>query len=116
MEGTIMAQYAILLYENAVAGSGEEHDRHADDLARAGVMTAAYALQPSETATTVSGDTVTDGPFAEAKEVIAGFYVVEAPDLDAALEIAGRNPSAVHGGTVEVRPVASGGVVEAPGA
>lgn len=107
-----MAQYAILLYESAVAGTGEDHDRHAEDLRREGVMTAAFALQPSETATTVSGDTITDGPFAEAKEVIAGIYVVEAPDLDAALEIARRCPSARDGGTVEVRPVAAGGVVE----
>ena len=103
-----MAQYAILLYADAVAGSGEAHDQHAQDLQDAGVMVAAFALQPAETATTVSGDTVTDGPFVDAKEVIAGICIVEAADLDAALEIARSNPSARYGGSVEVRPVAGG--------
>lgn len=107
-----MAQYAILLYADAVAGTGEEHDQHAQDLQQAGAMVAAFALQPAETATTVSGDTVTDGPFVDAKEVIAGICVIEAPDLDAALEIARSNPSAQHGGSVEVRPVRDGGVVD----
>jgi hypothetical protein len=52
---------------------------------------------------------VTDGPFVDAKEVVAGFYVIDAPDLDAALRIAGRNPAAQRGGGgVEVRPVAGG--------
>ena len=54
---------------------------------------------------------VTDGPFIEAKEVILGFYVIEAPDLDAALEIARRNPVLGDGGGLEVRPVAQGRVV-----
>jgi hypothetical protein len=56
---------------------------------------------------------VTDGPFVDAKEVIAGFYVIDAPDLDAALRIAGRNPAVQLGGGVEVRPVA-GGFVRPP--
>lgn len=103
-----MAQYAILLYAGAVAGTAEDHDRHALDLRDSGVMVAAFALQPAETATTVSGDSITDGPFVDAKEVIAGICIVEAPDLDAALEIARTNPSARHGGSVEVRPVAGG--------
>ncbi len=59
----------------------------------------------------VTGDAVTDGPFIEAKEVILGFYVIEAPDLDAALEIARRNPVLGDGGGLEVRPVAQGRVV-----
>lgn len=103
-----MAQYAILLYASAAAGSGEEHKRHAEALRDSGVMVAAFALQPAETATTVSKDTVTDGPFVDAKEVIAGICIVEAPDLDAALDIARDNPSARFGGAVEVRPVAGG--------
>ncbi|SDS13102.1 YciI family protein [Microlunatus soli] len=107
-----MAQYAILLYADAVAGTGEEHDQHARDLQQAGVMVAAFALQSAETATTVSGDTVTDGPFVDAKEVIAGICIVEAADLDAALEIARNNPSARYGGSVEVRPVEGGVVVD----
>jgi hypothetical protein len=66
-------------------------------------------LQPGEMATTVrygsGGNLVTDGPFADAKEVLAGYYVLEAPDLDAALEFAERIPAVRLGGAVEVRPL-----------
>jgi hypothetical protein len=66
-------------------------------------------LQPATTATTVrveNGQTiVSDGPFAESKDVFGGFYLVEAADLDAALEIAARIPAARMGGSVEVRPI-----------
>jgi hypothetical protein len=66
-------------------------------------------LQPSATATTVrvdGGNTLTtDGPFAETKEALGGFYLIEADDLDAALEIAARVPAARMGGSVEVRPL-----------
>lgn len=67
---------------------------------------AGYALQPSTTATSVrGGDLVTDGPFIEAKEVVAGFFILEAPDLDVALKIAKLNPVHLDGGGVEVRPL-----------
>ena len=66
-------------------------------------------LQPVETATTVrvdEGETLLiDGPFVDAKEHLGGFILVEAGDLDAALEIAGRVPAARMGGAVEVRPL-----------
>ena len=66
-------------------------------------------LQPSASATTVrveDGRTLTtDGPFAETKEVLGGFYLFEADDLDAALEVAARIPAARMGGAVEVRPI-----------
>jgi hypothetical protein len=66
-------------------------------------------LQPVETATTVrieNGQTVlTDGPFVDAKEHLGGYSLVEADDLDAALEIAARIPAARMGGAVEVRPL-----------
>ena len=66
-------------------------------------------LQPIETATTVQvqdGRTLlTDGPFVDAKEHLGGFYLVEADDLDTALEIAARIPAARMGGAIEVRPV-----------
>ena len=66
-------------------------------------------LQPAETATTVrvkDGKTLTtDGPFAETKEAIGGYLVFEADDLDAAIELASRIPTAAMGGAVEVRPV-----------
>jgi hypothetical protein len=69
-------------------------------------MVTAYALTPRDMATSIRGGVITDGPFLDSKEVVAGFYVLEAPDLDAALEIAGRNPVIRDGGGVEVRPVA----------
>jgi hypothetical protein len=66
-------------------------------------------LQAAATATTVrveDGGTVTsDGPFAETKEVLGGYYLLEAADLDAALDVAARVPAARLGGAVEVRPL-----------
>ena len=66
-------------------------------------------LQPAETATCVrvaAGRTLmTDGPFADTKEVLGGFALVEAPSLDEAIELAARIPAARFGGVVEVRPV-----------
>jgi hypothetical protein len=115
-----MAQYAVLIYANDSAHSADAtpedtavHDRYAQELEESGCMAVAYALQPVATATSIRGDVVTDGPFVDAKEVIAGFYVIDAPDLDAALRIAGRNPAVQLGGGVEVRPVA-GGFVRPP--
>ncbi|MFI7543387.1 YciI family protein [Actinoplanes sp. NPDC049599] len=115
-----MAQYAVLIYANdsahtpdATPGDLAVHDRYAQELTESGCMAAAYALQPIVTATSIRGDVVTDGPFVDAKEVIAGFYVIDAPDLDAALAIARRNPATQQGGGVEVRPVA-GGFVRPP--
>ena len=73
-----------------------------------GVLVAAEALQPVETATTVrvrgGKATITDGPFAETKEQLAGFYLVDAENLDQALEIAAKIPPAREG-SIEVRPV-----------
>ena len=66
-------------------------------------------LQPAETATTVrvqDGQALlTDGPFLDAKEHLGGYYLVEADELDEALEIAARIPSARMGGAIEVRPL-----------
>jgi len=73
-----------------------------------GVLVAAEALEPIETATTVrvrNGKLqVTDGPFAETKEQLAGFYLVDAHDLNEAIQIASKIPPAREG-SVEVRPV-----------
>jgi hypothetical protein len=67
-------------------------------------------LQPVETATTVRVENgqmlLTDGPFVDAKEHVGGFALVEADDLDGALEIAARIPTARLGGAIEVRPLA----------
>src|SRR5207244_3704906 len=66
-------------------------------------------LQPVETATTVrvdGGQTMTtDGPFADTKEFLGGFYLVDADDIERALELAARVPAARMGGAVEVRPI-----------
>jgi hypothetical protein len=109
-----MAQYAVLIYAHdtshaseATAQDTETSDRHSDELAQSGSMIAAYALTPRNMATSICGDTITDGPFVDSKEIVAGFYVLEAPDLDAALAIAALNPVVREGGGVEVRPVHS---------
>jgi hypothetical protein len=75
---------------------------------QSGAFKAGDALQPTSTATTVrvrDGKTLTtDGPFAETREQLGGYYLVEARDLDAALEIAARIPGAKVG-SIEVRPI-----------
>ena len=115
-----MAQYAVLIYAGDSAHGPDArpedlavHDRHAEELQESGRLAAAFALEPVATATSIRGDVVTDGPFVDAKEVVAGFYIIDAPDLDAALKIAGTSPAVHQGGGVEVRPVA-GGFVRPP--
>ncbi len=109
-----MAQYAILIYAHDSAHAPDatprdtaSSDQHSDELVRSGSMVMAYALTPRDMATSIRGDVITDGPFVDAKEVVAGFYVIEAPDLDAALAIARLNPVVREGGGVEIRPVHS---------
>ncbi len=69
-----------------------------------------FALEPASTATTLRGDVVTDEHSQVTKEVVVGFYVIEAPHLDAALELVPNNPILHDGGGVEVRPMAGGEV------
>jgi hypothetical protein len=80
----------------------------ASELAGGGRLIAAEPLQPAHTATTVrvrnGKSALFDGPFAETKELLAGFYLIEAKDLNEALAIAERIPPAKYG-SVEVRPV-----------
>ena len=78
-------------------------------LADAGAFVAGEGLQPSATATTVThaagGERiVSDGPFAETKEQVGGFYLVDCKDLDEAIEVAAKIPGA-RVGTIEVRPI-----------
>lgn len=77
-------------------------------LKTAGVFLEGEALMPVETATTVSvrdGRTLTtDGPFAETKELLGGYYVIDVPDVDAAVGYAAQSPNAGYG-SIEVRPV-----------
>src|SRR3954464_2060638 len=74
-------------------------------------VTPGNQLQPPETATTVrvqDGKTLTtDGPYVETKEALDGFFMLEADDLDAAIEVAAKVPAAGMGGAIEVRPIAS---------
>jgi hypothetical protein len=100
--------------ENAVLGEGVQQERGAayaafqDEMEARGVLLGRERLRPTSSATTVrvrdAGLVVADGPFAETKEQIAGFYVIECADLDEAVEVAAKVPAA-HSGTVEVRPV-----------
>jgi hypothetical protein len=115
-------QYICLIYgdEQSFEGMGDE-DRNqvmadymafTESIGKSGNLVAGDALQPTTTATTVrvrNGETlVTDGPFADTKEAFAGFYLLEADDLDAALAIAGKVPAVRLGGSVEVRPLREG--------
>ena len=111
-------QYMLLIYDNEkemqAARTGDVDKMMAgyreftDSIMKSGHMKAGDALQPTSAATSVrirNGKTLTtDGPFAETKEQLGGYYLIEAKDLDEATKIAARVPSA-HTGTIEVRPV-----------
>jgi hypothetical protein len=79
------------------------------EIAQAPGVVGGDQLQPASTATTVrvdGGNTLTtDGPFIETKEELGGYYLFEADDLDAAIELAARIPAASMGGAIEIRPV-----------
>ena len=81
---------------------------YTEAMKKAGVMTAGDRLRPASSATTVrvkGGKTeVLNGPYAETKEQLGGYYIIDVPDLDSALSWAARCPGASHG-TMEVRPV-----------
>ena len=110
-----MPQYMLLIYNPAEGGPppeemAEQHQRwvrYTQDLKDAGLLVANHGLQGADVATTVrvrDGETqITDGPFAETKELLAGFFLIEAGDLDTALEYAARMPNSTYG-SVEVRP------------
>jgi hypothetical protein len=104
-------KYLCLVYgEEARIAGMDDHECLAVDaeLRGSGHCIASEALQPTSTATTVrvrnGRMTVSDGPFAETKEALAGFYLVEARDLNEAIQLAARIPP-VSVGCVEVRPV-----------
>lgn len=117
-----MAKYMILLYGNEqrwASTTAEQREAvfaaHAAFGEKAGsAILGGEELEPSTTATSLRPDgdrvTTTDGPFLETKEALGGFYLVEAPDLDAAIALASLLPEAGddHGG-VEIRPVADHG-------
>ncbi len=111
-------KYMLLLYSAAGTGpdpdspEGEAHMGRwfavTDEMARAGVLVAGDALQPVTTATTLrerDGEVLlTDGPFAETKELLGGYYLIDVPDLDEATKWAAKMPLAPYG-SVEIRPV-----------
>ena len=110
-------QYLVLIYseEPTEAPDSEqigavmtEYNAYTDMLRERGALVAGEALQPTATATTVrvrDGQTMTtDGPFAETKEALGGFYLIEAKDLDEALALGGACPGAKWG-SIEVRPI-----------
>jgi len=111
-------QYLLLIYreeaaaQKATKGDNEamhkEYGAFTQDIIKSGQFKAGDALQSTRTATTVrvrGGKTLTtDGPFAETKEQLAGYYLVEAKNLDEAIGIAARIPNA-RDGSIEVRPI-----------
>ncbi|WP_035985912.1 YciI family protein [Leptolyngbya sp. KIOST-1] len=108
-------QYAILVYETEHDLAHREqqmpaYSAYSQALADAGVMVGGAALHPSHTATTLQlkdgQRQVQDGPFADTKEQLGGFFLIEVPDLDTALDWAARCPAASNC-AVEVRPLLS---------
>lgn len=111
-------RYVLLIYGSEVdyARMTEEertalmqaHAAFANEALKRGLLTGGEALQPTSTATTIrvrNGKTlITDGPFAETKEQLAGIYVLNCKDLDEAIEMAARIPDALTN-SVEIRPV-----------
>jgi hypothetical protein len=111
-------QYLLLIYDNekmwSTMGEKErnalmaEYSAFTEELQKSGKLVAGDALQPTSTATTVrvreGKRLTTDGPFAETKEQLGGYYLVNAKDLDEALALAAKIPS-VRFGSIEVRPV-----------
>jgi hypothetical protein len=109
-----MPQYAILIYEKEIPVEDippevmEANIAAGDRIAAMGArIVSEQALQPASTATTIrKGGVVTDGPFIETKEAFAGIFVVEARDLDQAIQIAKLLP--IMDGGVEIRPLHEG--------
>jgi hypothetical protein len=125
-------KFMLLLWGDESQWEGASQEEAAAEMARwedysaqlvaAGAMVSGEALQPSATSKTLrveSGEqVVTDGPFAETKEALGGFYVIECASIDEALEWAAKLPSAEYGAT-EIRPVmdyeaVSGGDAQTP--
>ena len=120
LEADIQMKYMLLIYmdEKALNDAERQHcyeesTQLAHDLKANGQFVSTSPLQPVSTATTVKiregKRLVTDGPFAEAREQLGGYYMVDVKDLDVAISIAARIPGA-RVGTVEIRPV-----IEIPG-
>ena len=115
-------QYLLMVYLDrkrwSSLSSDERNQVHADctvwhdDLTQRGISKGAMALQPPATATTVKEESgsirVLDGPYAETKEILGGFEIVDCKDLDEAIAIAKRFPALRAGSLMEVRPLVEG--------
>jgi hypothetical protein len=113
-----MPKYMLLIYDDPSASPAQEspeaqqefaeYGSFTQDIQSKGLFVAGDPLEPTDTATTVrvsNGETVlSDGPFADTKEWLAGYYVLDCPDLDTATQQAARIPAARHG-AIEVRPI-----------
>ncbi|MFC5185782.1 YciI family protein [Actinomadura harenae] len=116
-------KYMLMIYAGAVEADGtpgegngniEDWQAFHQKVQDAGILVSSESLADFVTATTVRVDasgvrTVTDGPFTESREVLGGFYVIDVPDLDAALDWAALCPGAEGEGAMVVRPVADFG-------
>jgi hypothetical protein len=108
-------RYIFLIYSREGEGNGEsvtaQHHAVMDAAAQRGVLVAAQPLQETATATTVrmtdGRPLVIDGPFAETKEQLAGYYIIDCRDLDEAIEWAKQIPTQCQGGAgcIEIRPL-----------
>jgi hypothetical protein len=110
-------RYMLLIHEDPAKGPQNEAEGEAlskayfaytQELVDAGVIQGGDALESASTATTVrvrNGEALTtDGPYAETKELLGGYYIIDVPDLDAALKWAAKVPGATYG-SIEVRPI-----------
>jgi hypothetical protein len=111
-------KYALLIYYDESTASDansaerqetmDQYRRFTAEIDERGINLGGEALHPSDTATTVrvrnDATLTTDGPFAETKEALAGFYLIDVPDLDEAIAVAARLPGSWYG-SVEVRPI-----------
>jgi hypothetical protein len=111
-------KYMLLLYSAPDAGPAQGSSEAeaemgrwfavTEEMGKAGVLVAGDALQPADTATTLrspdGSPVLTDGPFAETREILGGYYLLDVPDFDTAAEWAAKMPLAPYG-SVEIRPV-----------
>jgi hypothetical protein len=120
-----MPQYMLLIYQPSdytpspeeMAAEHPRWNAYTEELQAAGIMRAGDALHRGDSATTVrvrdDETQITDGPFAETKETLGGYYLIEVSDLDTALKYAAKMPNITYG-SVEVRPVVDFSAVPSP--
>jgi hypothetical protein len=115
-------KYLALIYGNAERWDAldesqqeamrDQYRSFAEDAGQRGALVSGFELDSPSTATTLrasdNGPLVTDGPFAETKEQLGGYFLLECGSLDDAIELASKIPAAHQGGAVEVRPVREG--------